>query len=629
MNNTYEIYQLKHDDELRYHRFESLDRLHKFGLEVDKDNYELVYSADNNENMALEDIFEKFNVNRPDDFKGHSLSVSDIVVLKSDGEEKAYYCDSFGFTEIPYFLQEQKLETEVAVEIADRLISIQECDDGYDYTIYGMDYREIDGGVYDNPDITIREALKDIIDDLRESHYDASRDIFYRTLAQGDIMTDSVVKDIDYDDLIEKAEQTASEQIKEAYKPNAVEIFKQKTQEYFHPINDMTIEDIETTAYAYVQAILDDVCPGAKVLDVALSGSRCRGLEQDNSDIDVVVEYEGDIKEDVLFNYVHDENFSLCGLNLDINPITESKTGTLETYLPTVEKYLTEKVKQQNMEITLYVSECNEFPTLGEYHDKIETVEEALMIYDSIPPERMHGIRSIGMNIHEKGKDIDEDDQIDLLVGNKINMYLLSYIPYVTDIDKAVDTMAELIYQSNMEIDGVIPNVVVARLEEIKEERMNPVEKLARDIDRFSKEYDPHDYADRVDDSIENQTSIKETIEVGETGYLKDWLDTITVEDDYIDNRRHAHQLLHRLEQVAKIQEYKPLAKVEELEEGNYDKIDGLIDTSEKNNKVEKEKKEKGISIRNKIAEKKIEIERKQRQKECAPPKKDQAPSRE
>ena len=91
-------------------------------------------------------------------------------------------------------------EIKVAVEIADRMISIQECEEGYDYTIYGPDYTEIDGGVYDNPDITIREALKNIIEDLQESHYDTTRDIFYRTPAQGEIMADSIanIKDMLY-----------------------------------------------------------------------------------------------------------------------------------------------------------------------------------------------------------------------------------------------------------------------------------------------------------------------------------------------------------------------------------------------------------------------------------------------
>lgn len=515
-------------------------------------------------------------------------------------------------------MAESVKENQVAVEIADRYISIQECEEGYDYTIYGPDYKEIDGGVYDDSTISIREALNEIITDLKSSHYDQTNDMFYRTLAQGEIDAGSIAKDIDYEELMEKVEQAEHEQLAEVNTTSVVEIFKQKTMEYYHPINDMSVDDIESTVWAYTQATLDDVCPGAKVIDVVLSGSRCRGLELETSDIDVVVEYEGDIKEEALFNYLHEEDFSLCGLKVDINPITESKTGTMETYLPMVEQYLAEKAKQQNMEVTLYVAECSEYHAIGEFYENIKSVEEAIQIFDSISPERMNGIRSIGINIHEKGKDAYEDDQIDLLVGKTINMYLVSYIPYIKDIDKAVDMMAELMYQlPDKEIDGIIPLEVVARLDEIKEERMNPIEKLARDIDIFSKEYDPYEYADNVGDSMEHQNSIRESIETGDTGYLKEWLDTIIVEDDYIDNRRHAHQLLQRLEQVAKLQEYKPLAKVEELEEGNYNKIDGLIDTSEKNNKVEYEKKVKGISIKNKLAEKKAEMERKMKSNRC------------
>ena len=59
-------------------------------------------------------------------------------------------------------------ETELAFRLADRYISIQEASGGYDYTIYDMDYRELDGGVYDNPDITIRQALDEIVADLKE-----------------------------------------------------------------------------------------------------------------------------------------------------------------------------------------------------------------------------------------------------------------------------------------------------------------------------------------------------------------------------------------------------------------------------------------------------------------------------
>ncbi len=61
-----------------------------------------------------------------------------------------------------------RTETELAFRLADRYISIQEASEGYDYTIYDMDYRELDGGVYDNPDITIRQALDEIVTDLKE-----------------------------------------------------------------------------------------------------------------------------------------------------------------------------------------------------------------------------------------------------------------------------------------------------------------------------------------------------------------------------------------------------------------------------------------------------------------------------
>ncbi len=68
--------------------------------------------------------------------------------------------------------QEKAEETELAFQIADRYISIQETEGGYDYSIMGLDYKEIDGGVYDNPDISIRDALNNIVEDLKENPFD-------------------------------------------------------------------------------------------------------------------------------------------------------------------------------------------------------------------------------------------------------------------------------------------------------------------------------------------------------------------------------------------------------------------------------------------------------------------------
>ena len=105
---TFSIYQIKGGDETRDLRFEPYDRLQAAGNVVDRANYELVYSAPLAPGASLEDIYTRFNIDHPKDFKGHSLSVSDVVVLHQDGQDAAHFVDSVGFREVPEFLQEQK-----------------------------------------------------------------------------------------------------------------------------------------------------------------------------------------------------------------------------------------------------------------------------------------------------------------------------------------------------------------------------------------------------------------------------------------------------------------------------------------------------------------------------------------
>ena len=102
---TFSIYQIKGGDGTRDFRFEPYDRLHAAGNVVDKANYELVYSAELTPGTSLEDIYTRFNIDHPKDFKGHSLSVSDVVVLHQNGQDTAHYVDSFGYKDVPEFLQ--------------------------------------------------------------------------------------------------------------------------------------------------------------------------------------------------------------------------------------------------------------------------------------------------------------------------------------------------------------------------------------------------------------------------------------------------------------------------------------------------------------------------------------------
>ena len=118
---TFSIYQIKGGDGTRDFRFEPYDRLHAAGNVVGKANYELVYSAELTPGTSLEDIYTRFNIDHPKDFKGHSLSVSDVVVLHQNGRDTAHYVDSFGYKDVPEFLQAQKQLTPDDLETGEKI----------------------------------------------------------------------------------------------------------------------------------------------------------------------------------------------------------------------------------------------------------------------------------------------------------------------------------------------------------------------------------------------------------------------------------------------------------------------------------------------------------------------------
>ena len=107
---TFSIYQLKRGDETRDFRFEPYDRLAATGRTADRANYDLIYTAELTPGTSLEDIYTRFNIDHPKDFKGHSLSVSDVVVLHQNGQDMAHYVDSSGYRQVPEFLQPPEKE---------------------------------------------------------------------------------------------------------------------------------------------------------------------------------------------------------------------------------------------------------------------------------------------------------------------------------------------------------------------------------------------------------------------------------------------------------------------------------------------------------------------------------------
>ena len=145
---SYAILQLRRGEDTRDEQFMSYSYLQRNGKEPDIDHYEVVYAAAlpayRNQTQLLEGLYEKFNIDHPSDFRGHSLSVSDIVALRVNGVVSSHYVDSFGFKELEFIRPENYLKAaEMSME-----------DD------YGM----LDGIINNGP----REEKRSVLEQLKE-----------------------------------------------------------------------------------------------------------------------------------------------------------------------------------------------------------------------------------------------------------------------------------------------------------------------------------------------------------------------------------------------------------------------------------------------------------------------------
>ena len=604
----FSIYQLKDDESLRYIRFEGLERLQKEGGKVDRDNYNLVYEAELKPGTTLDDLYYQFNMEHPADFRGHSMSVSDIVVLHQGDEDKAFYVDRFGFTEVPEFLLEkvEDLElNEAAYKLGDRYISIQRTEEGFDYSIYDEGYHLLDGGVLDDPDISIREVLKQITDELKQPVYDSERDTYTHTALQGSIRQKDVAEAVDYDDLMEKVDAVGQEEI-QAVK-SAQEIvaeFRAKTEEKFDTkaLDGMSPATIEDAVRERALQIAEDYGLDVTIEDVIVSGSRCRGLENPDSDLDVVVSYSGKELEDDFFNVLHDERMLFGKVELDINPISTEQTGTLAEYLPGVEKYLTDKAAQIEQSktiefqekpkqvVTFTVAESSEFHSFGELHEGIPRLEDALKVYEQLcEKSNLSGIPVVGINIHTVGTPAYEDMQCDFLSGKRLDLDNLMYLPEMSQNEEVIEALRGMKEAyPDVEVIGRFPDeqpeqVTLGPSVQKSEEDLDAVKpvadltsiELAHQIDEFARDFDLYDYNDMVDDREENVRQIAESIESGDTGHITVFLQGII--DECQDEPDTSEDVRKAKELIDKLAEYKPLAKVEEREEQNYNMIDNVL----------------------------------------------------
>ena len=390
-------------------------------LLVNASDYESKYKGELKPGETLDTLYERFNIHRTDNFTGHSLSVSDVIVLESDGKKTPFYVDSFGFQKLENFFEERFVRT---------------------------------------------EAEKKIISDFRE-----------------------------------------------------------KTQKYFRPVDGRKAEEIENNVREYLHKNVREQDLPIQFGEVLLYGSRSRGTEKQTSDLDVLVEYEGISREDDLFNLFHEDDFCIGGCKVDINPIKEEKTGSLAVFLQQAayfmeselafsiaDRYIYIQDATEGYDYTIYdsdfteldggvyddpensiyealershyvppevtytIAECGEFHGMGRYRDDIKDVQEAIALWKEFQDSPLNGIPSIGILVHTPGQTDLEDEQLDLLSGQKIDLDMMQYYPVICKEEAAIEKICELI--ENLPEVGIIGKVPERILTELILRELDPGKSL-------------------------------------------------------------------------------------------------------------------------------------------------------
>lgn len=507
--NRYGIYQIIDGSPGREYEFMDMNFIERHGYQVKKEDYELIYSDEMRYGDTLDSLYEKFNIAHPEDYTGHSLSVSDIVVFNENGKVKAYFVDSISFRELPDFLQlEPELnQEELAYRIGDQFFAIQVATEGYDYSFYDKEYKLMDGGILDNPDISMREAVQDILED------------------EGLDQLERIP--VDYDELQEKAEEVEEEILLEARSQRKRGPVISNHTEAEAGLNGMSRSEIEETVWAIAQAEIIENDLDARIQAVRVYGSRTRdGLYKEDSDVDVVISYEGTVREDDLFSVLNEAGYKFGNMRVDMNPIRPDKTGALEDFLEKSERYLDEKTEQMkargeykplakveeleeanynmidnvlnNMPpkkepyLEYYAAECDEYHSLGKIY-KSTNLDEILAKYREIIDDPTLSYYGNGMGIiYRDPNDTFYDEAEVSLISRKTirgdnldDVAFLAALPMVHEaLEKIVEAFPDFRYYPPKELDV-----------HYYPEKMN-ADELAAALDQLAEDFDHYDYHD-------------------------------------------------------------------------------------------------------------------------------------
>ena len=383
---------------------------------------------------------------------------------------------------------------ELAYKIDDKYFAIQKTEEGYDYTFYALDYDEIDGGVYDNPDISMRQAIEDILEDEDVSLENAVPVDYEDLMAEVEEANErqmqrtqllkncppSIFEDYDREKAVDTCEgiamqftkskgyltvqateegyfyifydsdlheinagdydnpdisvQNATYEILKSERMDDMECVKVDYKEFEAmtiqhskdllqageiratseigrdeaALNGLSRAEVERGVLYHAQGILEDMGLENEVelLAARVHGSRSREeLYRDDSDLDVVLSYRGNIREDSFFNELNAHGIAMAGIKVDINPIAEERI-TLAEYMKEADAYLDQQeIKKLAVDLDNFSYEYDAY----EYKDTVENREEQVeKITEDILNKKTECLKDWLVEVSEES-DIDSD----------------------------------------------------------------------------------------------------------------------------------------------------------------------------------------------------------------------------
>ena len=406
-DDSYAIYQYDHTDGDWGYEFMGFDFVENMGLSVDGQDYRIMYIGTLDQTETLDTLFQKFNIDKPEDFEGHSMSTSDVIIMKQNGEMKVYYVDSVGFKELPEFVLQRANLLEISIEqetpsvykgTLEQAVEERNADAYLDSRKLNIDCKNaIEKAISENYDGTslnpnIANATLNIVQTYGEQRvsfvlantlHQLSKDGRFsernkqwgKTIKIPENIRQGV--DLNRDYIINSHPAVLNVFIdlirKEFRDRNLEETLDARVAHITENTKGFEAEGHEGTWYTFDQKVYQGETffqmrherYGSEVADIIVA--------EDGTLVAEDVWYGFDTKvQEVIFDYLKEH-----GITVEDN-----------------------ELKQVEESISFYTAECMEFPNLGELYENL-TLEEAIEKYESIPAERMNAVKGIGFELHD------------------------------------------------------------------------------------------------------------------------------------------------------------------------------------------------------------------------------------